>query len=582
MKKPLFYISLLLVFLTSCRNDINDIMVNVEEDDIVVFVQSTITGRVVDEAGLPLPNVLLEISGGTTTSDCDGNFQFNTVEVKKNGGDIVTAKANGFFEGVAHSNFTAGGTSFVEVRLLEKGVPNVINVSSEQVISKTNGLKLTVPENSILNSSGQIHTGPVHVFSRWIDPTDENLGGIMPGALNAMDANGDEKVLATYGMLALDLESASGEKLELMPGAELMAEIPIPSELESDAPDEMPLWEYDLEEGQWLEKGKCKKSGSSYVCVIPNSGIWNCDVPLEAICLSAQVFNADLSAASFLKVVVEDLTDNFIYWGYTDLEGFFCGSVPRSAPLLITILDHCDNVLHTAEIGPFSMDTQIEDIILEDNVSEFIINVVGSIAHCQIADAPIGHLGVRYPGTLAIFPISNNGSYDIDIALKCTDFPMMELTAYSSLEMGSTITTTVSMDDDVDLGLQNTCENLTDYFGLVVDGVSYFTSPTQYYLRPNQTTDWLVLEGLSIAGTFTLELRDYIGVGTYDVNSFLSIVNFGVAPNFDSVEAASPDIIVNVTADDGEFITGNYSGIAIDNYGNSRNVSGDFIIKRAP
>ena len=141
-----------------------------------------------DEAGLPLPNVLLEISGGTTTSDSDGNFQFNTVEVKKNGGDIVTAKANGFFEGVAHSNFTAGGTSFVEVRLLEKGVPNVINVSSEQVISKTNGLKLTVPENSILNSSGQIHTGPVHVFSRWIDPTDENLGGIMPGALNAMDA----------------------------------------------------------------------------------------------------------------------------------------------------------------------------------------------------------------------------------------------------------------------------------------------------------------------------------------------------------------------------------------------------------
>lgn len=582
MKKPLFYIFLILVFLSSCRDDINDIMRDVEEDDFVVFVQSTVRGQVVDESGLPLSNVSLQISGETTTSDADGNFHFDKVDVKKEGGDIVIARGDGFFEGVSHANFTAEGSSFLEVRLMEKGNPDRIDPSSEQVISKTNGLKITVPQNSIIDADGLVHEGTVQVFSRWIDPTDENVGGIMPGALTATDANGDEKVLATYGMLALDLESEFGEKLELKPGDELTVEMPIPSELEGDAPDEMPLWEYDLEEGKWLEKGVCKKLSSSYICNIPNSGIWNCDVPLEAICLSAKVLNMDLTPASFLKVVVEDLTDNFIYWGYTDEEGFFCGSVPEAAPLLMTILDHCDNVLYTAEIGPFSMDTDLEDIILEDDVSEFQINVMGSMALCQNTGQAIGHLAVRYPGTLTIFPIYETESYDVDIALKCTDFPSIELTAYSTLEMSSTVTTTVNMDNDVDLGLQNTCEDLTDYFGLVVDGVSYFTSPTQYYLRPNQTTDWLILEGLSAAGTFTMELRDYQGVGAYDVNAFFKTENGHLPPGFDVLDAASPDISVNVTEDDGEFITGNYSGVALDELGNSRTISGDFIIKRGP
>jgi len=580
--KSTFYLFLILASISACRDDINDLIVEIDEEPFTVFIESTIRGQVVDESGSTLSNAFVQINGRETSSDADGNFELTNVEVKKTGGGVVTASVNGYFEGVSHSNFSADGTSFVEIRLLEKGTPDVINSTSEQTINKTNGLKMMFPQNGILSSDGEIHNGPVNVFSRWIDPTDENLGGIMPGALNAVDGNGDEKVLATYGMLVLELETVSGEKLEVNPNVELTAEIPIPDELLSEAPDEMPLWEYDLEEGQWLEKGVCKKSGSSYVCNIPATGIWNCDIPLEAICLSSQVFNTDLSFGSFLKVVVEDLTDNFIYWGYTDMSGFFCGSVPQAAPLRITIVDHCDNVVHMAEIGPFSEDFQLEDTILDDNVSEFQINVMGVLAHCQTPAALVGHLGVRYPGTLEIFPVSADGSFNVDIALKCTDFPSIELTVYNGIELGISTTTVVNMDSDVNLGVQTTCENIDDFFMVMIDGVGFITSPTQYYLRPNQTADWLVLEGLSVSGAFTLELRDYQGPGEYTTNTFFKTENNSTGLNYPNLDIVSPDIVVNVTEDDGEFITGNYSGVTIDADNNTIDFSGDFVIKRAP
>ena len=580
MKKFSIILLILTVLLSSCRNDIDDFTSELIKDPPEVFIENTIRGKVVDEAGEPVSNILVTINNETTNSAFDGTFKFTQTRVKKSG-DIVKASSPLHFEGVSQSNFAADGNSYVEIRLMEKGIPEIIDPTKEQTVSQANGLEINIPANSIVTPSGQNYNGAVNVFARWIDPTDENMGNIMPGALNAINEDGEERVLASYGMLALDLETESGGSLDIKEGALINIEMPIPPELLESAPEDMPLWEYDLEEGKWLEKGICIKEGNYYTSAISQTGYWNCDIPLEAICLSAQILNADTTVASFLKVVVEDLTDNFIYCGYTNSEGAFCGSVPRAALLKISIKDHCDNVLHEEEIGPFSTDTELEDVYLEGNLSDFFINVIGSISHCISTDVPQGHLGVRYPGTLKIYPF-DNGIFDIDIGLKCIAFPEIELTIYSTTETESTITTTVNTDSDVDLGLQATCENLVDSFGLEVDGVSYFTSPTQYYLKPNQTTEWMVLEGLSGAGKFTLELRDYQGIGQYTDNVFFKTVNENLTPDFHTLDGASPDVTVNITEDDGEFIVGNLSGTAIDSANQTRNISGDFVIKKAP
>ena len=135
---------------------------------------------------------------------------------------------------------------------------------------------------------------------------------------------------------------------------------------------------------------------------------------------------------------------------------------------------------------------------------------------------------------------------------------------------------------DLNLGNQLTCEDLPDYFNLTIDGVDYWTAPTKFYYKNNQTTNWLTLEGLSAIGKFQIDIRDYNGVGTYNSSIFFKTENASLLPVFDILEAASPDITVNVTLDDGVFIIGNYSGIAFDSNNTSRNISGDFKIKKAP
>lgn len=580
MKNQFLYLCLLLLCISSCRDEINEFSVDSDEEPPLVLVETSIKGRVIDDIGNPVANALVNVGNTSIFSGSDGFFEFDQLAVEKSG-DVVSADVPGYFTGVSQANFAAANESFLEIQVLAKGEPDMVSSMIDAAIVKPNGVEINIPANSIVDGNGNRYDGNTMVFSKWLDPTDEDLGGIMPGSLVATDQNSDDVVLATYGMLALDLEAENGEVLSLAEGAMVEVNLPIPEELRMDAPEEMPLWEYDLEEGKWFEKGKCIKNGSNYSFSVTGTGFWNCDVPLESICLSFQVLNEDLTAASFVKVVVEDLTDNFIYWGYTNLGGFVCANVPLSAPLKLTILDHCDNIIYMEEIGVFDDDVILENIVLEENLESFMINVKGSLSNCIQTDVPQGHLGVRYPGRLQIYPFTE-GTYDTSIAFICTEFPEMEFTVYSNSEPKATVTQTVFTFDNVDLGALMSCEDLDDVFTFDVDGLNLFASPTQFYLKPNQTTDWLILEGMSSAGNIIIELRDYQGVGIYNVNAFCTLRGGALAPRFENLEGSSPSIQVEVTEDDGDFMLGSFTGTLENELGQQKSISGTFKVKKAP
>lgn len=568
-----------MLLIVSCRKGelINKVII--EEPPPVVMVVSSFKGKVVDENGEAVAGARVSVSNESAMTDQKGLFEFKNIEAPKDAA-LLKVEKDGYFTGSAMSGNSAGGQQYVRVTLMEKGVAKSVNAANGGTLSWPDGLTVRIQPNTLRRADGSLYNGQADVYARWLDPTDPELGATMPGALMARDADGQEKVLATYGMVALEWKDAAGEDLLLRSGETVQVEIPIPAALATNAPAEIPLWYFDLEEERWLLKGACKKSGSAYICAVISSGYWNCDVALEPICLSGTIFQSDSTPALYTKVIVEDLTDNFIYWGYTDIDGFFCGSVPKGAPLKITIKDLCDHVLYVANIGSYAEDADLGDIYLTQTLQQYFLHIAGQMNNCKGVPVSEGQIAVQYPGKIRLFPLSAPGTFSIDLALNCIEFPELQITGYDLASFQSTPIQFHSDASNVDLGVLTACEAPGDYMHLTADGVLYHAAPTRFYLKNNVTTNWMILEGVTTGGTFSIELREYTGVGQYNVNAFFHLDDKPDAPQYPTLNAASPDITVTITADDGAFISGSISGTATDNFNNPHPISGDFRVKK--
>jgi len=143
-------------------------------------------------------------------------------------------------------------------------------------IETNDGAKVTFGSNTIIDSNGNLYNGSVSVYAHWYDPTSEDLSLTMPGDLRATDALGNEVQLATFGMLAVELETPDGQPLNISEGNTAELTFPL-EELADGAPNEIPLWYLDEESGIWKEEGQATKVGNTYVGEVSHFSFWNCD-----------------------------------------------------------------------------------------------------------------------------------------------------------------------------------------------------------------------------------------------------------------------------------------------------------------
>lgn len=571
----LFFLSLLV----ACRqNDLVNAIV-IEEDEPIVLVVNSFKGKVSDENGAPVSGATVVLYQHQTTTDAQGIFKFTNVEAPK-GNALISVAKPGYFVGSAMCGSGSGAKNFTKIKMLKKGQAKTFEAAAGGNLQWPDGSKISIKPNSLKLAGGQDYNGPVNVFARWLDPSDNQLGENMPGALMARDDKGNEKVLATYGMMTFEMENLQGQKLELKNGQDAELEMPIPEALRNTAPAEIPLWYFDLEQERWLLKGACKQSGTVYICKVPTSGYWNCDIPLEPVCLSGTIFQNDSTPAYYTKVIVEDLTDNFIYFGYTNLDGFFCGSVPKGAPLRIRIEDLCGNVLYTQDIGPFATNTDLPDIYLPNTLNVYLVHVSGQMLDCAGQPVALGQIAVEYPGKIRLFPLNAPGVFDFEMALNCIEYPELQITGYDLTRFKATPLQLHSDTSAVALGVLNACLDPEDYLILQVDADTLKVAPTRFYKKENVTSNWMVLEALTIGGNFVLDLRQYNGIGTYSVNAIFNVNNLAPVPDYLNLNSASPNISINISADDGAYITGTISGTALDLLGQTHTLNGNFKIKK--
>lgn len=543
------------------QSDPNTILINYEEE--VREVTATVFGLVADEAGNPISNAAVKLKNNTTTTDDDGRFVFK--ETTMNGaGTFVIVSKNGYFDGSDRFFPKEGSVNYSSIIMLERSNTGSFVSTDGGLIESSEGISLDFPANSVVNANGTTYEGTVEVSARFINPTANNLAEVMPGGLQGVDQNAEEVALASYGMMAVELESTNGEPLNLGNDLKATLSFPVPAELLADAPAEIPLWYFDNDYGIWVQEGSATLQGDKYVGEVAHFSFWNCDAPFPLIELTGRLVSTDGTplANTWVQLTMSNGTSGY---GLTDNDGYFGGKVPKDEVLGVTVYQYynCDDI-YTGNIGPFADDTDIGDITV-DLIG--LLEITGTVLDCDDNPLTNGWVDITV-GTRSFSYYVLDGTIDIAIT-NCENDTELTILAknLTDLEEGDLLTYTIV--DPLDLGDISACGNaLSEYFIIELDGVTTTFVDVSISINGPDSTWLSAFNDINLTDSnVNLGMDDIPTVGTYDddlvnyANMFLP----GSAGNFYSMQCGGgscgfTEINITTLGNVGEEVIGTFSG----------------------
>ncbi|MFD2822112.1 carboxypeptidase-like regulatory domain-containing protein [Lacinutrix iliipiscaria] len=578
--KHLRIASLLLVFILAlgCNKD-DDSSHTPTGQDPNTFVENfgneitrNFLGTVVDKNRNPIENVIITIGNLTAQTDSNGIFIIQNAPVYERFGYVKAEKA-GYISG-SRAVVPSSGTNKVTIMLLDATVVGTTNSGTAETIALTNGASLALGGDYI-TEDGFDYSGPVNVMMHHLDPTDEDMADQMPGMLYAANANNEEQMLITYGMLAVELRGSAGEYLNLAEGTTAEITMPLDETLLADAPSSIPLWYFDETHGYWVEEGEATLVGNAYAGTVSHFSFWNCDIPTDAVNLCLTVTNDEGNPLANLWVEISSP----IYGtrgNYTNENGEVCGLIPANEILYVSIYSwhHCETlIISESAIGPFTSDAS-NTIVLNSNTQ----NLSGNFINCDGNPVDNGVLRIII-GDQIYFESINDGYFNISFDL-CdnVDFYTIEaIDLYNSQSSG--LITYYYETASTNIGTIRACEDVVEYIEYIVDDIftQTFNSPMyvefkedfladgSFFLIQSQTDSCFFMEGI-------LPPHPPF-VGSYDSDSLP--FNFYVSECFD-ISDTNNNINYNLVnlGEVGDYVDINFSGDYEDNAGNPHTISG--------
>ncbi|MFT3933161.1 MAG: carboxypeptidase-like regulatory domain-containing protein [Chitinophagaceae bacterium] len=382
-------------------------------DPLQEKVSASITGRVIDENAKPVQNANVLAGGISTITDINGYFRISNVQLSKNAGAVMVSKEKYFTS--SRTFFTAAGSvNNVEIKLIPKTSRGSFQSANGAVISIENGSTVSFPAAAIVNAQTKAaYSGLVTVYGAYLSPGDANLQTTMPGNLMGVDSAGDLKLLQTFGMVVVELEGSSGEKLNLDASKGATISMPIASNQQSVAPSTIPLWYFSDTTGVWKGEGIATKQGSNYIGTVKHFSFWNCDKPIDFVNLTIHFQNQNQQSLSGYQVQLKSKQDSTVAYGTTDTAGNVTGAVPKGVALEMNIYSKCKDLVLTKNIGPFTGSTDLGAVSISTNPAS-TITISGAITNCQMAAVTNGYVDFTIDGAYYRTGI-NNGNYSITI-----------------------------------------------------------------------------------------------------------------------------------------------------------------------
>jgi hypothetical protein len=374
-------------------------------------ITTAIQGNILDETGAPASGVTIQAGSKTAITDSKGFFRINDATIDKKSA-VVTATKAGYFK--AYRTFGAtSGSNHIEIKLLKKTLTGSIDAAAGGDVSLSNASKVALPANGVVNAAtGASYTGQVKVYATYIDPTSADINQIVPGSFMADDKDGKRVVLTSYGMLAVELESVTGERLQVKSGASATLTTAIPSAGQASAPTSIALWSVDETTGIWKEEGTATRNGNVYVGQVSHFSFWNCDVSQNAVMLSftLKLTGGEAFVHTEVRIRRTNTNTNAPAHGRTDSMGQVSGYVPFNEPLILEVLDRCGQPFYTQNIGPFTQNTNL-GVITVSNPGSSVVTVTGKLLSCTNTAVANGSILISFGNYVRYVNVEPSGSF---------------------------------------------------------------------------------------------------------------------------------------------------------------------------
>ena len=550
---------------------------------------SDFMGRVVDLQNNPVSGAMVQIGNSTTDTDMNGVFIIRDAQVYEKFAYVKVEKA-GFLHG-SRSVVPTAGINQVQIMLLPQTVTQTVSSGAAATVSLSNGAAVDL-SGAYSNADGSDYTGDVQVTLHLLNPTDDDMQQQMPGMLLAENLQNEARMLETLGMVAVELRSDTGEKLNLSEGTTATISVPLDPETLAGAPNEIPLWYFDEENGYWIEEGSATLQGTNYVGTVSHFSFWNCDIPTEYVNICMNITDSNNNPLSNIQVRIESEFNGTGY-GYTNDSGEVCGIIPANQTLNLQyfLYNICNNIEipnSSETVGPFSEDTTLNIVLDALEVEEYLETITGVFTTCD-GDAVVnGYVEGSIGNGIPFYSIVTDGVFEINV-LNCVENASISITGFDFDNLQSTGEINYTLTSpETELGNLSACDTIDEFIQYSIDDgqieyivsninvsvqsafidIQYFDNDqswdTCFWIRGNLDSNYPNFEGMY---SF-----DYQNTGFYFVE---------ICPVYPS--EVNNEITFNLSSfgnSVGEYIDINFGGNYEDNQGVAHTISGVIHVKR--
>lgn len=391
----IFIFLLAIGFIQSCQDDI---IGETETTTIVtepqVNITSGVNGIVVDQNGNAIQNVFINYNNQDLKTDENGYFKIEDTSVRESGGYLRLSKA-GYFNSYKFFMPEKGVSSFLRVQMITKELSGNISAVNGGKIQLPGDASISFPSNAFKFENGNSYDGNVRVYAHWYNPVGRNLSVAMPGDLRGLNESNEIVQLATFGMMAVELESTNGQTLQLKDDVTAELNFPVPDEIIGDAPTEIPVWSFDEGNGYWMEEDIAVLDNNRYIAEVSHFSFWNCDAPFPVVEIYGKLVDQLGNPLPFYSICIQAFNNTQTGYGWSNLEGGFRGKIPKDELLNFIVKDDCGDIVFEKEIGPFSTAVSLGNVVIQ---SQDQVTIFGVLLDCDNNPVSNGYVKIDLDG----------------------------------------------------------------------------------------------------------------------------------------------------------------------------------------